>query len=257
MSRGGGGFGEIDLPSVQNDLPNPDGRAGAHADARVRRSLAAQPGRWSTAADRVRRARSADRRRRGRQSGQPARPRGHELRRARSSGRPDAGCASFSMAPGQTLGPRLPGEPAAPAAWASARSISAAAVSRTVPSWALRPRPAPARCSRRPRSTGRPRDRRRARATRGPSFRSVRARGPARSPAGLIALIIVGGAALQFTPVGAFGYVAISDRLHASDYSKNALTAADAARAKMALDTYSSAQQAADELRGAQAPLAS
>ena len=64
----------------------------------------------------------------------------------------------------------------------------------------------------------------------------------------LVALLVVGGAALQFTPVGAFGYVYFGDKLHASDYTKNALRAADAARVKTGLDTYSSAQQAADEL---------
>jgi tetratricopeptide (TPR) repeat protein len=66
--------------------------------------------------------------------------------------------------------------------------------------------------------------------------------------AAVVALLVVGGAALQFTPVGAFGYIYISDKLHSGDYNKDALTAADAARAKLALDTFASAQAAADEL---------
>jgi predicted Zn finger-like uncharacterized protein len=66
--------------------------------------------------------------------------------------------------------------------------------------------------------------------------------------AAVVALLVVGGAALQFTPVGAFGYIYISDKLHSGDYNKDALKAADAARAKLALDTFASAQSAADEL---------
>jgi tetratricopeptide (TPR) repeat protein len=66
--------------------------------------------------------------------------------------------------------------------------------------------------------------------------------------AAVVAFLVVGGAGLQFTPVGAFGYIYISDKLHSGNYNKDALTAADAARAKFALDTFSSAQQAADEL---------
>lgn len=64
----------------------------------------------------------------------------------------------------------------------------------------------------------------------------------------VVALLVVGGAVLQFTPVGAFGYIYISDKLHSSDYNKDALAAADATRAKLAVDTFASAQAAADEL---------
>ncbi len=73
----------------------------------------------------------------------------------------------------------------------------------------------------------------------------------ARAPkilAALVALVVVGGAALQFTPLGAFGYVSISDKLHAGDYGRDAVRSADAARVKLGADTYASAQQAADEL---------
>jgi tetratricopeptide (TPR) repeat protein len=76
-------------------------------------------------------------------------------------------------------------------------------------------------------------------------------RAPSKAPkviAAIVALLVVGGAALQFTPVGAFGYIYISDRLHSSDYNKEALRAADSTRSKLALDTYASAIAAADEL---------
>jgi predicted Zn finger-like uncharacterized protein len=76
-------------------------------------------------------------------------------------------------------------------------------------------------------------------------------RPPSKAPkviAAVVALLVVGGAALQFTPVGAFGYIYISDRLHSSDYNKEALRAADAARVKLAADTYASSIAAADEL---------
>ena len=53
---------------------------------------------------------------------------------------------------------------------------------------------------------------------------------------------------MQFTSVGAFGHIYLSDRLHSGDYNKDALKASDGARAKLALDTYASALAAADEL---------
>jgi predicted Zn finger-like uncharacterized protein len=76
-------------------------------------------------------------------------------------------------------------------------------------------------------------------------------RPPSKAPkviAAVVALLVVGGAALQFTPVGAFGYIYISDKLHSGDYNKEAVRAADVARTKLALDTYVSSQAAADEL---------
>ncbi len=76
-------------------------------------------------------------------------------------------------------------------------------------------------------------------------------RPPSKAPkivAAAAALLVVGGAALQFTPVGAFGYIAISDKLHQGDYAKNAADAGDAARKKLAVDTYAAALAAADEL---------
>jgi predicted Zn finger-like uncharacterized protein len=76
-------------------------------------------------------------------------------------------------------------------------------------------------------------------------------RPPSKAPkvvAGLVAILVVGGAALQFTSVGAFGHVYLSDKLHSGDYNKDALKASDSARTKLALDTFASAQTAADEL---------
>lgn len=74
---------------------------------------------------------------------------------------------------------------------------------------------------------------------------------PSKAPkilAACAALIVVGGAALQFTPLGAYGHIAISDKLRAGEYAKNATSSADAARKKLALDTYASSIEAADEL---------
>jgi tetratricopeptide (TPR) repeat protein len=66
--------------------------------------------------------------------------------------------------------------------------------------------------------------------------------------AGVAVLVVGGGALLELTPVGAFGRNYLSDQLHSSEYGKNALAAADAARAKCAVDTYAACSAAADEL---------
>lgn len=66
--------------------------------------------------------------------------------------------------------------------------------------------------------------------------------------AALVAVIVVGGAALQFTPLGAFGYVYIGDKLHSADYAKNTAEMGVKTREKLALDTYAAATAAADEL---------
>ena len=66
-----------------------------------------------------------------------------------------------------------------------------------------------------------------------------------------VAAIVVGGAALQLTPVGAFGYVWIGDKLHAGDYVSIAQEKGDFTRKKLAADTFSVAQSAADELADA------
>ena len=83
----------------------------------------------------------------------------------------------------------------------------------------------------------------------------TRATGPDRPPSkapkilGLVvALVVVGGAALQFTPVGAFGHVALSEALHKGDYAKAAAAAGEATRKQLAVDTFAAAQKAADDL---------
>ena len=227
----GGGFGEIDLPSVQNDLPNNMG-ANAHMPMPV----------------------SDDRLLPNRPGGAPPPIAFGELDLpvvGGSGGRgPDAvsfgeldlpadpsmGAAPLSMAPGQGGGGMAFGEVDLGGHGDSNRS-------------AMGPPPA---------------------ASGGSMFQEASLDGHAHGPAtgtrmrtqtndrpaskapkiiaAAVALLVVGGAALQFTPFGAFGYVIISDKLHSSDYEKDAVVAADAARAKLALDTYASAQQAADDL---------
>ena len=65
---------------------------------------------------------------------------------------------------------------------------------------------------------------------------------------GVVALLIIGGAALQFTPVGAFGHLAISDAVRKGEYLKTSQSAGDAARKKLATDTWAAAKGANDEL---------
>lgn len=65
---------------------------------------------------------------------------------------------------------------------------------------------------------------------------------------GVVALLIIGGAALQFTPVGAFGHLAISDGVRKGEYLKTSQTSGDAARKKLAADTWAAAKGANDEL---------
>jgi predicted Zn finger-like uncharacterized protein len=64
----------------------------------------------------------------------------------------------------------------------------------------------------------------------------------------LLVVIVVGGAALQLTPLGAFGYVWITDKLHSGENAADATAKGDIARKKLATDTFATAQQAADEL---------
>lgn len=76
-------------------------------------------------------------------------------------------------------------------------------------------------------------------------------RAPSKAPkilAAAVAVVVVGGALLQFTPVGAFGHVFISEALHKGDYAKNASTAGDNARKALAGDTFAASQKAADDL---------
>jgi tetratricopeptide (TPR) repeat protein len=63
----------------------------------------------------------------------------------------------------------------------------------------------------------------------------------------------VGGAALQLTPYGAFGYLAISDRIHASGYAQATRDAIAQADKTGAPDTYEAAKAAADAVAAAHA----
>ncbi|MBX3209407.1 MAG: tetratricopeptide repeat protein, partial [Labilithrix sp.] len=63
-----------------------------------------------------------------------------------------------------------------------------------------------------------------------------------------LVVVVVGGAALQLTPLGAFGYVWIGDKLHSGENVADATSKADFARTKLATDTFPAAQQAADDL---------
>ena len=69
----------------------------------------------------------------------------------------------------------------------------------------------------------------------------------------LLTLAFAGGAALQLTPHGAFGYLTIGDRIHAGAYERAAQSAmADADRAS-APDTYEAARAASDAVAAAHA----
>ena len=63
-----------------------------------------------------------------------------------------------------------------------------------------------------------------------------------------LAVVVLGGAALQLTSVGAFGHLWISDKIHAGENVTVATSKGDFARKKMAVDTFAAAQGAADEL---------
>jgi cellulose synthase operon protein C len=69
----------------------------------------------------------------------------------------------------------------------------------------------------------------------------------------LAVLAVVGGAALQVTPYGAFGYLAIGDVLHAGDYRQAALAAITECDRAAASDTYDAAKAALEAVYGAQA----
>ncbi len=67
-----------------------------------------------------------------------------------------------------------------------------------------------------------------------------------------VLLLVLGGAALQLVPgVGAFGYIAITDKLNSGNYARSAAEKGDEARKKLAADTFPVAQAAADDLADA------
>jgi cellulose synthase operon protein C len=71
----------------------------------------------------------------------------------------------------------------------------------------------------------------------------------------VVGLLVVGGALLQLTSVGAFGYLWIGDKVNAREYTRAAQQGAEKARARMGVDTYVEARGAVDELAVAHARL--
>jgi tetratricopeptide (TPR) repeat protein len=85
----------------------------------------------------------------------------------------------------------------------------------------------------------------------------ISARGrPAREPGrrsygklvagGLFIALLLGGGALQLTSYGAFGYLAIGDKMHESDYAQATSAAVADAEKTLGSDTYDAAKTAAD-----------
>jgi len=70
---------------------------------------------------------------------------------------------------------------------------------------------------------------------------------------GVLAIALLGGAALQLTPYGAYGYLYIGDILHAADYQRATTSAMNAAGRGLAPDTYEAAGSTADALYAAHA----
>jgi tetratricopeptide (TPR) repeat protein len=61
-----------------------------------------------------------------------------------------------------------------------------------------------------------------------------------------IVLALVGGAALQLTPYGAYGYVYVGDVLHAADYQRSTVAAMSDVEKMLAADTYAAARAGTD-----------
>jgi tetratricopeptide (TPR) repeat protein len=72
---------------------------------------------------------------------------------------------------------------------------------------------------------------------------------------GLLIAVILAGAALQLMQYGAFGYLVIGDRMHASDYVRGTSSAMGAAEKSLAADTYDAAKAAADAAAKAHAQM--
>jgi tetratricopeptide (TPR) repeat protein len=58
--------------------------------------------------------------------------------------------------------------------------------------------------------------------------------------------VLIGGAALQLTPYGAFGFVLIADKIHAKDFATALSTTAAATEKGLGADTYDAAKAAVD-----------
>jgi tetratricopeptide (TPR) repeat protein len=70
---------------------------------------------------------------------------------------------------------------------------------------------------------------------------------------GLALIVAVAGGALQMTPYGAFGYIAIDDAVHANDYRQATLAAITETDKAAARDTYDAAKAALEAVYTAQA----
>jgi hypothetical protein len=77
-------------------------------------------------------------------------------------------------------------------------------------------------------------------------------RAPSKAPkilALVVALVVVGGAALQLVPgVGAFGHVIFGEYAHKGEYAQKASKATDEANKAIAVDTFAAGTKAADDL---------
>jgi tetratricopeptide (TPR) repeat protein len=75
---------------------------------------------------------------------------------------------------------------------------------------------------------------------------------------GVLVAAILGGAALQLTPLGAFGYLAIGDLVHAGEYARTLASTMQAAEKTASADTYDASKSAAQAAAAAhvQAPRA-
>lgn len=71
----------------------------------------------------------------------------------------------------------------------------------------------------------------------------------------LLAVVLAGGGALEITPFGAFGRLAISDMVNAGQYDRRADEVIAAARKKMASDLFLDARAAADQAAAARAEM--
>jgi cellulose synthase operon protein C len=68
-------------------------------------------------------------------------------------------------------------------------------------------------------------------------------------------VVLLGGASLQITPFGAFGYLTLSDLVHAHDYERAAANAITSVDRSVGEDTYDAARSAADAVFASHAKL--
>ncbi|MDP9149883.1 MAG: zinc-ribbon domain-containing protein [Myxococcota bacterium] len=68
----------------------------------------------------------------------------------------------------------------------------------------------------------------------------------------LLVLALLGGAALQLTPAGAYGYLALKDVVHAKDYERATTATVAETERTLGLDTYDAAKEAVESAATAQ-----